>query len=115
MADENREKRLSPRFSWNRSIQVIPLDDDWKQTGPALGALAKDLSRGGIAFRQPDFLADSHAAVMLQAEERQYLMLLQILRCREVEGEFEIAGRFVAKLTDTDCDGSTNSPPLGIL
>lgn len=112
---QSTDKRLSPRFPWNRSIQVIPLDDDWKQTGPALEALAKDLSRGGIAFRQPDFLADSHAAIMLQSDARQFLLLLQILRCREVNGEFEIAGRFVAKLSDVENDGQTSGSALGIL
>lgn len=110
MADQRPDKRSCPRFPWSRSIQVIPLDDDWKQTGPAIQAQAKDLSQGGIAFRQHDFLADSHAAVMLKSNDRMLLMLLQIVRCREVQGEYEIAGRFVAKLREVehgaDCSGA---------
>ena len=112
MATEQPDKRSSPRFPWDHSIRVIPMDNDWKQSGPANMALAKDLSRGGIAFRQMEFLADSHAAIMLSTDERVMLMLMQILRCREVNGEFEIAGRFLAKLTDFS---SANEPAPSLL
>ena len=115
MAEVQPDKRSSPRAAWDQTIQVIPLDDDWKQTGPPIQAQAKDLSRGGIAFRQPDFLADSHAAVMLRTGGRQYLMLVHILRCREIDGDFQIAGRFVAKLRDVNNDPAEETLQSGVL
>lgn len=98
---QNSNRRGSPRLPAQLVVSVQPVSARREPLGAALDAVSIDLSQGGVCFvSDHPLLADLATVELLAAGSDQSIRVLaERIRCRRVGGMFEIAVRFVEKLT----------------
>ncbi|WP_254510683.1 PilZ domain-containing protein [Anatilimnocola floriformis] len=97
--DQNR--RNSPRNPAHLVVAVQPVNGQREAMGARLDAVSIDLSRGGLCLMSDHPLLSDLAIVdLLAADSDQIIRLLaERIRCRRKGSMFEIAVRFVEKLS----------------
>ena len=102
MIDESfYNRRSSPRIPVCLVVTAQPVSGQREPLGDLLNAVTVDISRGGASFvSDHPLLSDLAILEIVAAESDQTIRLLaERIRCRRNGAMFEIAVRFVEKLT----------------
>ena len=95
------DRRNSRRFHLSRPLMVYPLSDDFEPLDEPVVALARNLSRNGLALVTPRGLDARYLRLSVsdggeKPDGQGALNLyLEVSRCQRFGETFEIAGRFV--------------------
>jgi hypothetical protein len=100
-ADLFDQKRRAERFDYTMPLYAQMLELDFTPIGEAFKVSAQNNSTGGMAIAH-DKAVDSGRLIGLQlsrADGKVIKIVMRVIRCITIEGGFEIAGRFVTRLT----------------
>lgn len=93
------EKRTQKRFELAARTLLVPVNENFEPIGPAIEALARNISAGGIAVVHTRAVGDRFFAVQVSMPSRQELkMIAEVLRCRPNGRFYDIGMKFVAKI-----------------
>ena len=102
------ERRAEPRHAVAINVLAIPLDKNFKKCGEPFMAVTRDLSASGMAmFHNQNVVAKYLALEIVDAEGEQLRLVMSVLRSQAIGLFYEVAGRFVKKLSPTPPTGGT--------
>src|SRR5271170_6599130 len=106
------ERRAEPRHAVAINVLAIPLNKHFKKCGEPFMAVTRDLSAGGIAmFHNQNVVAKYLALEIVDAEGERLRLIMSVLRSQAIGLFYEVAGRFVKKLSPTSPTHETSMPP----
>jgi hypothetical protein len=90
------DRRGEPRYPLAVVVEFIPLDDFYRDCGPARKAVTRDLSEAGIGFFCESPIDAAFLRVKLPSQgERHAELIVKVLRCERRDFLFDIGGRIV--------------------
>jgi len=103
-AETDLNRRRSQRLTAHLVVTVQPLTSQRAPHGPLLDAVTIDLSQGGVCIVSDHPLLTDLAIIEMQAaaSAQTVRLLVRRIRCKRNGPMFEIALRFVEKLTDEE-------------
>jgi hypothetical protein len=97
------ERRQTHRYLLCVPAVAQPLDERFCPTGPAFAALVRDVSTSGIALVHTRFVHAKLLAVELSAgKDERMQFVIQVLRCQTFHYLYEIAGKFLVRLSSEE-------------
>ena len=95
------DRRTTQRRAVTVPVTVIPVNQDLEPTGEAFMAISRDISTDGMSFIHTRNVNDEYLALELVSRDGgdEMQVLMKVLRCETVGRFYEVAGRFVKKLT----------------
>jgi len=108
LRDDNRK---SPRRKVRISVPTVPVDEEGRPLGDHFVAESRNLSATGICMVHTEAVSSKYLMVQLPGPrlERQSVGV-EVLRCRPVDGGYEIAGPFVTLPRETAATDPTQLP-----
>ena len=97
--DPTEERRSSERRTLSQAVAVMPVDDQFRPAGDCFMAVARDVSRQGIAIVHTNSVEADYLALELAcASGKKLQVAMQVARRREVGDYYECAGPFLTKM-----------------
>lgn len=94
------DRRDECRFTGSLTIELQTLHDSTLEpAGPVMRAIARDISRSGIAIMHAEPVSSKFLAVRILApgDDDATHLILEVSRCRPVGDFFDIAGTFLSR------------------
>jgi len=102
MAYAGPQRRAFERYPVVTPIAVMPLGDGLEPSGEAFMAVTRNISKSGLAFACTRALTASYVAVEIPDATREGIqVVLSTLRCRPLRCFYEIAGRFLTRMLES--------------
>jgi hypothetical protein len=99
-SSERGNRRRCDRYDVTLPISVQPVSDELAPVGERLETITADLSRSGVRFFCSKAVLDRQAIVTFAMPSGEVISVLaELVRCRRIGAMFEIAARFVRKLS----------------
>jgi hypothetical protein len=110
------ERRSEPRHAVAVPVLAIPLDKDFRPFGEPFIGISRDVSAHGIAIFHDEHVRAKHLVLEIADPSGEPLrMILAVLRSERVGMFYEVAGKFVKKLTaNAQGEVSESSSDAGI-
>ena len=90
------DRRGEPRYSLAVIVEFVPLDDFYRECGPARKAVTRDISEAGIGFFCEAPIDAQFLRVKLPRNgDRSVELIVRILRCERRDFLFDVGGRIV--------------------
>lgn len=89
------ERRGEDRRPVLSSVLAEPLDEDFQPAGPPLVALARNISRGGIALLYTHPIGAKYLAIRQPGVDTRVIQYVEVVRSTLIGYGYEIAGRFI--------------------
>lgn len=95
------QKRRAERFDYTMSLYGQRLNIDFSPIGQAFKVSARNISTGGIAIvhNEPVDIGSLIGLQLTRADGNVIKIVMRVIRCITSDDCYEIAGRFVTRLT----------------
>lgn len=90
------DRRGEPRYPLSVIVEFVPLDDLYRECGPARKAVTRDMSEAGIGFFCESPVDAEFLRIKLPPSgDRRVELTIRVLRCERRDFVFDIGGRIV--------------------
>lgn len=94
------ERREMKRFQYVKAVPVLKVDEHFHSCDEPFMAMTRNISTAGVSLVHSEAIDSKHLVVELPISPKEPLKVgVEVLRCREVGGSYEIGGKFVVRFS----------------
>ncbi len=94
------ERRETKRFDYVKAVPVLKVDEHFHSHDEPFMAMTRNISTTGMSLFHSEAIDSKHLVVELPISAGEPLKVgVEVIRCREVGGSYEIGGHFVVRFS----------------